>query len=290
MTYCAIDFGTSNSAVALPDGRIDPAGAGRRRDTTLPTAVFFNTDEDNQAYGRAALEAYIDGFDGRLMRSMKSILGSPLAEQSTDLGDGSAIKYTDVITIFLAASEAKAQARRQRRRSRARCWAARCSSSTTIRAPTSMAQQQLEACGARDRPARDPLPVRADRSRVRLRIASDGRRAGAGRRHRRRYVGLFAGAGRAGTREACSSARTTCSPTTACTSRARISTGASNSATILRELGYQSIDPEGREIAEPRLFRSRDVASDQHGLRAETRQRTAADAASLHRRRAITTG
>ncbi|MDR5737407.1 Hsp70 family protein [Caballeronia sp. LZ016] len=110
MTYCAIDFGTSNSAVALPDGlrmRLAPVEGDA---TTLPTAVFFNTDEDNQSYGRAALEAYIDGFDGRLMRSMKSILGSPLAENVTDLGDGSAIKYTDVITLFLQHLKQKAQA------------------------------------------------------------------------------------------------------------------------------------------------------------------------------------
>ncbi|SDI48995.1 Hsp70 family protein [Paraburkholderia phenazinium] len=101
MTYCAIDFGTSNSAVAVPDGaalRLAPVEGAY---TTLPTAVFFNTDENTRDYGRAALEAYIDGFDGRLMRSMKSILGSPLAENSTDLGDGSAIKYTDVIAIFV---------------------------------------------------------------------------------------------------------------------------------------------------------------------------------------------
>ncbi|MDE1180622.1 Hsp70 family protein [Paraburkholderia sp.] len=101
MTYCAIDFGTSNSAVAVPDGaalRLAPVEGAY---TTLPTSVFFNTDENTREYGRAALEAYIDGFDGRLMRSMKSILGSPLAENSTDLGDGSAIKYTDVIAIFV---------------------------------------------------------------------------------------------------------------------------------------------------------------------------------------------
>ncbi|HZZ03116.1 Hsp70 family protein [Paraburkholderia sp.] len=101
MNYCAIDFGTSNSAVAVPDGaalRLAPVEGAY---TTLPTAVFFNTDEDTREFGRAALAAYIDGFDGRLMRSMKSILGSPLAENSTDLGDGSAIKYTDIIAIFV---------------------------------------------------------------------------------------------------------------------------------------------------------------------------------------------
>ena len=101
MNYCAIDFGTSNSAVAVPDGaalRLAPVEGAY---TTLPTSVFFNTDEDTREFGRAALAAYIDGFDGRLMRSMKSILGSPLAENSTDLGDGSAIKYTDIIAIFV---------------------------------------------------------------------------------------------------------------------------------------------------------------------------------------------
>lgn len=110
MTYCAIDFGTSNSAVALPDGASIRLAPVEGMATTLPTAVFFNTDEDEQAYGRAALASYIDGFDGRLMRSMKSILGSPLAETSTDLGDGSAIRYVDVITLFLQHLKQKAQA------------------------------------------------------------------------------------------------------------------------------------------------------------------------------------
>ncbi len=101
MTYCAIDFGTSNSAVAVPDGGALRLAPVEDAYTTLPTAVFFSTDENTREYGRAALEAYIDGFDGRLMRSMKSILGSPLADNTTDLGDGSAIKYTDVIAIFV---------------------------------------------------------------------------------------------------------------------------------------------------------------------------------------------
>ncbi|TDN67736.1 Hsp70 family protein [Paraburkholderia sp. BL10I2N1] len=109
MTYCAIDFGTSNSAVALPEGaslRLAPVEGDY---TTLPTAVFFNTDENTREYGRAALEAYVDGFDGRLMRSMKSILGSALADSTTDLGDGSAIRYTDVIGLFVDHLKRKAE-------------------------------------------------------------------------------------------------------------------------------------------------------------------------------------
>lgn len=107
--YCAIDFGTSNSAVALPRGETMVLAPVEGAHTTLPTAVFFNTDEHTRAYGRAALAEYIDGFDGRLMRSLKSILGSPLAETATDLGDGSAMKYTEIVAIFVGFLKHQAQ-------------------------------------------------------------------------------------------------------------------------------------------------------------------------------------
>ncbi|PRG04946.1 heat-shock protein, partial [Burkholderia multivorans] len=61
MTYCAIDFGTSNSAVALPHGdgmRLAPVEGDH---LTLPTPIFFNNDEETVEYGRAALASYIDG-------------------------------------------------------------------------------------------------------------------------------------------------------------------------------------------------------------------------------------
>ena len=109
-TYCAIDFGTSNSAVALPVADAVRLAPVEDEHATLPTAVFFNTDENTRVYGRAALEAYIDGFDGRLMRSLKSILGSALAEGTTELGDGTAIKYTDVIALFIAHLKTRAEA------------------------------------------------------------------------------------------------------------------------------------------------------------------------------------
>src|SRR3954451_8980096 len=101
MNYCAIDFGTSNSAVAVPDGALLKLAPVEGAYTTLPTSVFFNTDENTREFGRAALAAYIDGFDGRLMRLLESIICSPLVETSTDMGVCSAIKYTDVIAIFV---------------------------------------------------------------------------------------------------------------------------------------------------------------------------------------------
>ncbi len=107
--FVAIDFGTSNSAVALPRAE----GAGVRLvalepgHPTMPTAVFYRADtppqqlEAERLYGRAAVAAYVEGVEGRLMRSMKSILGSSLLDQSTDIGGGRGVRYRDVVTGYL---------------------------------------------------------------------------------------------------------------------------------------------------------------------------------------------
>jgi hypothetical chaperone protein len=115
--FVAIDFGTSNSAVALPRAE----GGVRLVDLepgqpTMPTAVFYRADtpprqlEPERLYGRAAIAAYVEGVDGRLMRSMKSILGSSLLDQGTDIGGGRAVKYRDVVVGYLRRLKALAEA------------------------------------------------------------------------------------------------------------------------------------------------------------------------------------
>jgi hypothetical chaperone protein len=106
--WCAIDFGTSNSALAIPDGVDGVRLLALEGDAqTMPTAVFYAVDDRrspatlDRHFGRAAIAAYIDGADGRLMRSMKSLLGSPLVEQHTDVGGGHAVAYLDVVTSYL---------------------------------------------------------------------------------------------------------------------------------------------------------------------------------------------
>ena len=117
--YCAIDFGTSNSAVAVPvDGGmhlvpLEPQHGERGR--TMPTAVFYVAEGKDlhalpKLYGRAAIAAYVDGTDGRLMRSMKSVLGSALMEQHTDIGAGRSVAFGDVIASYLLHLKKAAQA------------------------------------------------------------------------------------------------------------------------------------------------------------------------------------
>lgn len=99
--YAAIDFGTSNSAVCLgvkQKRRLVPLEQGK---DTLPTAVFFNADEQHTAFGRRALAEYQSGYAGRLMRSLKSLLGSELLGETT-LVNGRPLAYREIIAQFLA--------------------------------------------------------------------------------------------------------------------------------------------------------------------------------------------
>jgi hypothetical chaperone protein len=107
-TACGIDFGTSNSTVARHDGtaaRLLPLEDGR---LTLPSAVFFNRDEGTMSYGRAALNEYLEGFEGRLMRAMKSLLGSGLMDAGTDVG-GRHLAFRDLIGGFLGEIRRRAE-------------------------------------------------------------------------------------------------------------------------------------------------------------------------------------
>jgi hypothetical chaperone protein len=103
LDHCAIDFGTSNSAIAISHA----GGKGMRlvaleQDfTTMPTAIFYNAEDESRCYGRAAIAAYVDGVDGRLMRSIKSILGADLLDETTEIGHGITIKYIDVVIAYL---------------------------------------------------------------------------------------------------------------------------------------------------------------------------------------------
>jgi hypothetical chaperone protein len=70
----------------------------------MPTAVLHAVEglaaheQAQRHYARAAVAAYVEGIEGRLMRSMKSILGSTLAQQSTEVGAGRSVRYLDVVS------------------------------------------------------------------------------------------------------------------------------------------------------------------------------------------------
>lgn len=105
---CGVDFGTSNSTA----GWISP---GRQSlliledgKPTLPSAIFFHDEDAEVSYGRAALSDYLAGYDGRLMRSMKSLLGSSLIDGHTEV-QGRALPFRTLLTRFIAELKNRAE-------------------------------------------------------------------------------------------------------------------------------------------------------------------------------------
>ncbi|WP_374361379.1 Hsp70 family protein [Pseudoduganella danionis] len=105
---CGVDFGTSNSTVGwvqpgqpimlgLEDGKV-----------TLPSVVFFNADDEVVRYGRAALADYLAGYEGRLMRSMKSLLGTSLMEGQTEVA-GRALPFRTLLAQFIGELKHRAE-------------------------------------------------------------------------------------------------------------------------------------------------------------------------------------
>ena len=105
----AVDFGTSNSAAAILDGGTIRRIPIERGEETLPTAVFFPEGGGEMLIGRAAGEALIDGEEGRYMRALKSILGTPLFHQSR-LIEGKRRTLAEVVTAFIAEVKTRAEA------------------------------------------------------------------------------------------------------------------------------------------------------------------------------------
>lgn len=105
---CGLDFGTSNSTVgcARPgQSALLPLEDGK---ATLPSVVFFNADEEAVYYGRAALANYLAGYEGRLMRSLKSLLGTSLIDGQTEV-HGRALPYRDLLAQFVRELKRRAE-------------------------------------------------------------------------------------------------------------------------------------------------------------------------------------
>src|SRR3954464_7618430 len=105
---CGVDFGTSNSTVGwVRPGQPVMLGLEDGK-TTLPSVVFFNADDEEVTFGRAALAEYLAGYEGRLMRSLKSLLGTSLIDGQTEVG-GRALPFRMLLAHFLREPKRRAE-------------------------------------------------------------------------------------------------------------------------------------------------------------------------------------
>jgi hypothetical chaperone protein len=98
--YCGLDFGTSNSTIGI----VAADGARLCRlegdSGTLPSAIFYDFEAHRARFGRDGIQHYIEGTEGRLLRSLKSVLGSSLIDDVT-LIQRKRVALRDVIGLFL---------------------------------------------------------------------------------------------------------------------------------------------------------------------------------------------
>ena len=103
-----IDFGTSNSAVSYytPTGpKLVELLPGQ---FTIPSAIFAEANTGTYLFGKPAIDAYISGTEGRLLRSLKSILGSSLYESRTELHNGQ-VEFKKILELFFGHLKKRAE-------------------------------------------------------------------------------------------------------------------------------------------------------------------------------------
>ena len=110
MLACGLDLGTSNSAIGVARDKTAALAPIEAGSTLMPSAVFFDYETKGRVlFGNEAISAYIEQTEGRLMRALKSILGSPLIDEETSLG-GRKVPLTKVVEIFVRHLKHKAEA------------------------------------------------------------------------------------------------------------------------------------------------------------------------------------
>lgn len=99
-SFCGLDFGTSNSTVSIDAACGMELAALEGELRTLPSAIFFDFANGRPVFGRAAIKAYVDGVEGRLMRSLKSTLGTALMDETTRIKTKT-YSFKDIIGLII---------------------------------------------------------------------------------------------------------------------------------------------------------------------------------------------
>ncbi|MBC7548824.1 MAG: Hsp70 family protein [Polaromonas sp.] len=105
---CGIDFGTSNSTVGIARSGKGQLLALEDGKFTLPSVVFFHAEDAHISYGRYALADYLAGHEGRLMRSLKSLLGTAMMDDFTEVA-GRAVPFRDLLATFIGELKRRAE-------------------------------------------------------------------------------------------------------------------------------------------------------------------------------------
>ena len=101
MAACGLDFGTSNSTVALPSGEalaVDPTAPAPR---LFRSVLFFPEDQEADLAGQRAIDEYLERSEGRFIQSIKGLAAVGVVHR--DAHPQQALQAQDLIALFPAA-------------------------------------------------------------------------------------------------------------------------------------------------------------------------------------------
>ena len=105
---CGLDFGTSNSTLGVAANGVPRLLPLEDDKQTIPSAIFFSFEDDQTYFGRKALSEYVTGADGRIMRALKSVLGTSLINDKTRIKRHQ-VAFTEILGLFIGELKRRAE-------------------------------------------------------------------------------------------------------------------------------------------------------------------------------------
>jgi hypothetical chaperone protein len=100
MPICGFDFGTSNSTLGVARGGSPELVTLEKGKKPLRSALFFNESSHSISFGEEAVAHYLEHEEGRLMTSLKSILGTSTMDASSVIFN-KRVSFKEIIGLYV---------------------------------------------------------------------------------------------------------------------------------------------------------------------------------------------
>ncbi|MDP1574999.1 MAG: Hsp70 family protein [Coxiellaceae bacterium] len=106
--FCGLDFGTSNSTIGVVKNNVYELVLLENNSPIIRSAVFCDLEIQKLIFGQKAIDGYLEGVPGRLLMSLKSVLGSSLMTEKTYVFN-EFVPYTNILAQFVNYLKIKAE-------------------------------------------------------------------------------------------------------------------------------------------------------------------------------------
>lgn len=107
-TFCGLDFGTSNSTIGVFQHNVCQLVPLENNKPAIRSVIFCDFELQQWEFGQYGVNQYLESVPGRLMMSLKSVLGSSLMNDKTVIFN-EYVPYTMVLSQFIKYLKTKAE-------------------------------------------------------------------------------------------------------------------------------------------------------------------------------------